>query len=482
MAVSRDDAFTSPQDARPAIRQTAGDMRPLSLLLPVVVVVAGWMVARFVTSFSAYFVIAAIIALGLGMLLIRNLEVGLLGYMFIAAMAFGESPGVQSPNSTYRAGLLPSEVLIAFFAMLWFGRAVFGRGVKLVRSELNLPLIVLGIATIVSLIANNIFKGTREQLFHQLPITQVAEVGLLWLSIAAFFVSANTWSRPKQIQWLFAPVVFYGMYFAAHKWFLFDFPIPVTWGSFLLASGIAFVYSRLLFANPNRTQKIVLTILLIIMCATVLRSLQWLSGVIACGGVVLIVTLYKSRKAAAALLLLGLFVLFVWPGVYFSIHEESAQGGDFDRFTIWHDAFDMFMSVSPVFGVGPGNYHPFVYYHNTIWFGTQTYTTAHSNYMQMAAELGLIGILAFLWVIVSGIRAGHNAVRRAPPELRWLAISATAIFASIAVASVFGDYLFPSRGNNGIVNFGTTVYTWLILGAAVAAMHMPHKAEPEKPQ
>jgi O-antigen ligase len=472
MAVSRDSAPDSSGDAGLALR-----VRSLNWIMALVVMLSGWVIATFVMTFPFYFIVAAIMALVLAMLLARNLQFGLFGYMFIAALAFGESPGVQSPNSGYRAGLMPSEVLIAFLSMLWLGRAVFSRNVRLARSELNLPLIVLGVCSILSFAASNILRGTREQMFHQLPITQVAEVGLLWLSIIAFFLSANIWNDRKWLQALIVPVVVLGLYHAAHEIAQFPFPIPMVWGAFLLASAIAFVYSRLLFANPDRTQKILLTVLLIIMLVAMTRSLAWLSGVIAVGVAIMIVTAYRSRAAAVGLLLLGLFVLFVWPGMYYSIHEESAQGGDFDRFTIWRDAFGMFMSVSPAFGVGPGNYHPFVYYHNTIWFGRQTYTTAHSNYVQMASELGLIGLAAFLWVIISGIRTGHRAVRGSPPELKWLAVSAMAVFASMAVASVFGDYLFPSRGNNGIVNFGTTVYVWLIMGAAVAAMNLPREAE-----
>jgi hypothetical protein len=75
----------------------------------------------------------------------------------------------------------------------------------------------------------------------------------------------------------------------------------------------------------------------------------------------------------------------------------------------------------------------------------------------------------FLWVIVSGIRAGNRIAKNSTSAFRWLGVAATAIFSAMAVSSLFGDYLFPSRGNNGIVNFSTTVYTWLIIGAAVAA-------------
>jgi len=203
-----------------------------------------------------------------------------------------------------------------------------------------------------------------------------------------------------------------------------------------------------------------------------ISDMAWLSGLIASMTVVLVVTWYRSKALFAVVLSIILVALFVFPGIYYNIHNESAAGGDFDRFVIWADAFHMFMGVNPILGIGPGNYYPYVLYHNTIWFGQNTYTTAHSNYAQMAAELGLLGLGVFLWVIVGGLRLGIRAARMRLSEHRWLGIAATALFAGMAAASFFGDYLFPSRGNNGIANFGTTVYTWLIMGATAAAANL----------
>jgi len=457
-------------------------MESFSLPMLLTVIALGLVIAGFVTRCSAYYVVVGTSALLLGMLLVRNLQLGLWGYLFVAALAFGESPGIQSPHSGYRAGLMPSEVMMAFLAILWLWRAVFVRGFRITKSELNLPLVALGAVALISLVLNNVLRGTRQLLFHQLAITQVAEVGLLCFSVCAFFVAANTWHDPKWLRRLFVPVVLVGLYFAAHRLVGFALPVPVVWGSFLLSSAIVFVYARLLFDDLNRPRRIGFALILLFMLAAAYMSLSWVSGWIAVTGAILVASFYRSKALAAVLVLLALTAMFIYPGVYHPVREESELGGDFDRFVIWHDAFDMFMAVSPVFGVGPGNYHPYVYYHNSLWFGGRTYTTAHSNYVQMAAELGLVGFAVFVWVLAAGVIAGHRAVRRAPPELKWLAVSATAIFSSMIVASILGDYLFPSRGNNGIVSFGTTVYTWLILGAAVAAANLPRSATSDSGQ
>ena len=446
-------------------------------VVPLLVIGFGMLIARFVTTVPGYFLIAGSIAILLGLILVRHLQFALIGYMFLAALAFGESPAVQSPNSGYKAGLMPSELLLAFLLMLWIGRAIFVDGFKPVKSHLNRPLVALGLVSVVSLVFSNTLIGLKKLPFHQLAITQFAEIGLLCLSICAYFFTANALKDGKWIGRIFAPVILLAVYFSGHRIIGYDLPIPMIWGSLILAMGIAFIYSRLLFGKLSRPQKIWFGFLLPILAYAAYSDAAWISGWVAVTGVILIVTWFRSKGLAVLLLALMLFALFVYPGVYHSIHEESELGGDFDRFVIWVDASRMFMNVNPILGVGPGNYQPYVLLHNTIWFGSQTYTTAHSNYVQMAAELGLMGLAVFFWVIVGGIMTGLTAVRRAPPELRWLAIAATAIFASMAVTSMFGDYMFPSRGNNGLVNFGTTVYLWLIMGAAAAAANLRQPAE-----
>lgn len=438
----------------------------------------GLLIAAFVMNADVYYILATSTAVALGLILVRNLQRGLLAYFFCAALAFGMSPAVHSPHSGYESGVMPSEVFLAFLTILWLGRAVFRREFRIVKSDLNFPLFALVTVSFVSLVSSNVFRGTRELFFQQMLITQVAEVGLLCLSVCAYFLAANSLYEEWWLRLIQVPVVLLALYFSLHRILGFDLPVPVSWGSFLLAAGIGIVYAHLLFSKLDRHRVILLCALLAVMLYAAYSNLSWVSGWISVSGVIMVVSFLKSKWLAGVLFIIALVAIFLWPGIYQTVHDESEGGGDFDRFVIWQDAFRMFMSVNPILGVGPGNYHPYVYYHNTIWFGGRTYTTAHSNYVQMASELGLIGLTVFLWVIIAGVRTGFKAWRVCPAEFRWLVAAATALFSSMAVTSIFGDYLFPSRGNNGIINFGTTVYTWLLIGAAVACTNLyPHTSD-----
>jgi hypothetical protein len=459
-----------------------GSGRPLSnLRMPMLVIVMGTAIAFFVTRSCAYYIVAVAAVIVLGLALVRNLEIGLLAYLFIAALVIGESPGVQSPNSGYKAGLMPSQILLGFLAVLFVIRALFGGRFRLVRSPLNLPMLIIWIVSLCSMIAANLLQTGRENLFHQLLITQIAEVGLLGFSVVGYYLAANTFKDGRRIQFVFVPVALLGLSIAVPKLIGLGWEAPIAWPYLFLSASIAFVYARLLFHKPSAGSAAALAVLLGVMIYAAFRNSAWVSGWIAAAGAVLMISWFRSKALAVFLVLVIIFALFVYPGTYYSAYEESEYGGDFDRFTIWHDAFNMALEVNPILGVGPGNYVPYAFYLNTIRFGGgKTYTTAHSNYAQVAAELGLVGFAVFIWIVVAGVLTGVRAVRAAPPELRWLTIAALSIFSATAVASLAGDYLLPSRANNGLQSFGTTVYTWLIMGAAVAATDLGKEASVQK--
>ncbi len=463
------------------------DIRPIALpsvssinwRLGLVMIMTGVLIAACVIKLPSYFVAIGMVALVLGFVMSRNLQVGMFAYICVAALIFGESPKVASPNSDYSAGLMPSELFLMFLTALWLGRSILVDRVKFVRSAVNAPLIAIAVVSIISFTANNLFYSTNGEMFHRLLITQFAEVGLLLCSVAAFFTALNVFKSEKLIQAVFIPVVILGLYVAVFGILDIEPPIPVKYSGLLQSSAIALLLARLLFKTQTRGQSIILGGLLVFMLVSAFRNTGWISGLVSTTVVLLVVSFYKSRAVAFGLIALILFALFVYPGMYRPIMGDSVARGDMDRFVIWKDAYNMAMDVNPLLGVGPGNYYAYIQNHATIWYGRNTYTTAHSNYMQMGAEMGAAGLIAFLWLVIAGVVAGNRAARAANPEMRWLAIAATAIMAGISISSFLGDYLLPSRGNSGLLSFSTTVYTWLILAAAIAGSQLPKRENSE---
>jgi hypothetical protein len=61
-----------------------------------------------------------------------------------------------------------------------------------------------------------------------------------------------------------------------------------------------------------------------------------------------------------------------------------------------------------------------------------------------------------------------ESIKQVKRRVKWFSVGATAVFGSVVVTSLVGDYIFPSRVNGAVWSFGTSAYPWLLLGATVA--------------
>lgn len=93
-----------------------------------------------------------------------------------------------------------------------------------------------------------------------------------------------------------------------------------------------------------------------------------------------------------------------------------------------------FMSVSPVFGSGFGIFLPRYYIFDNQW-------------VLMAIELGILGIIGFAAIFVTGMWSTRRALRSPDPDVRLLGIALAASMFNIAVLFAFFDGLsFPIAG------------------------------------
>ncbi|MBI2843219.1 MAG: O-antigen ligase family protein [Armatimonadetes bacterium] len=433
-------------------------------------------VSLFVLRMNPYYAMLAAIAVAAAVLLSAKFEIGLVAFCLVAPFKVGHSPTVLSSQASYDARVMPSEVGLVLLCLFWIGSQMLGSGLRLIRTRLDIPILTFFGVAAASMLASFVIWDPEIPRYSKPVLFQVAEIGIWVLCVAAYFLAANSFKSSAWMAAVYWPIAAVGLYVSFFQVSGLEMPLGITHSTFMIAFAVTLTAAKLFFERSGRSVKLGYLLLIIVYMVGVMWNRGWVSGwLAACIGVGVVTFLYSKRMFAV--FSVTAIVVIVISGFFNSVYDESHQEGDLDRIDLWGDAVSMATRTNPLLGIGPGDYLAYARRYGTIWYGDKTYTTPHSNYAQLIAELGLLGIAAFLWIVVAGIKTGAETIRKSSRDLKWLAVGATAVFASMAVASLFGDYLFPSRVNGGIWTFGTSLFPWFLLGTAVASRRIEERRE-----
>lgn len=147
----------------------------------------------------------------------------------------------------------------------------------------------------------------------------------------------------------------------------------------------------------------------------------WLSVIVAVGFMLIQLGKGVTHKkilfiGAACLILL---VCLSLPGVYSAVLERISSTVDVGyasnraRLLRWGQAASMFLQ-SPILGKGYGAF-AMLYEEDVALVGTYTaqyQLGAHSEYLQVMAELGIVGLAAWIWLNLAFLRYGARALKR----------------------------------------------------------------------
>jgi len=185
-----------------------------------------------------------------------------------------------------------------------------------------------------------------------------------------------------------------------------DMVVPVAF--FLVVERSASARERLLMAGA---------LLSVMMALPLTMSRGGLLGLVA---VVLYCTLRSPRKlmAVAIVLVLGLLLILYAPEGYQAkmetiLWEAPEDDSGAARIYEWKVGWNMFLD-SPVLGIGPGNFPwRFSEYERTMRWQDRSLAgrAAHSAYVTLLSELGLLGIVVVAMMVIGGCR-GMALLRR----------------------------------------------------------------------
>ncbi len=255
---------------------------------------------------------------------------------------------------------------------------------------------------------------------------------------------------------------------------------PNELGAFLAAYGI--LPFMLFTMSRDRMQKIffLLSTFLSLFCIVQTQSR---GGYLAFTAAVLIYTKFKSTRCfiitCAAVTIIVFNYSSILPDVVVNrINESFAETDDYDtdttledrlqsesagsRVKFWKSGIKM-IGDSFIFGMG---YNLFAYYLPAYGgeFGITKQRPAHNMYITIFAELGIIGMIPFLWIFISSYRSAGRLRRLNDDVLcEKLSISLACAAGAFMVAMIFGDRF--ERGS-------LVSYFWILAALVYRANYM----------
>jgi O-antigen ligase len=214
--------------------------------------------------------------------------------------------------------------------------------------------------------------------------------------------------------------------------------------------------SRLVWlASPDATSTMVLAFAIVVMATSLVLtfSRSGILGLMAAAIVVAFVVIRRQstgmrRTVAAAYVMSIVVVSLAWGGLDLIINRFAATGaGDMDRrIGAWFDAWHIFQRF-PVAGTGLNTYGIATLFYQTINL-THHYDQAHNDYLQLAAEGGVLLLVPAVAALVTFCVAVRSRFAATSPQSTdyWIRIGAVAGLVAIGLQEL-GEFSLQMPGN-----------------------------------
>jgi hypothetical protein len=346
----------------------------------------------------------------------------------------------------------------------------------LIRKQLSLrptpanrPLLLFMATAVLALVWSNVFRDPLVRAWGSFPFVQAASTFVILLLGGAFLLVVNAVDDlciVKVIVILFLAVSILGY---------LELGLVQTRGVYTMWV-IALAYSQALFNQrlPWWLRVACLGLTAMWIEWSLLRRLTWLASWVPSVAVLGLLTFLRSRKLFLILMIFAIAFLFSQKHVIeaaFAVESEVSGNTRLDAWAVnWRVT-----GKHLLFGTGPAGYAA---YYMTYWPDDGVAT--HSNYVDILAETGVVGLFFYLWFFGAILWSGYRAFRRF--QGRWdfaTAYAAAALVGCIGTMMVMGlgDWVIPFAYTQGIEGYDYAIYSWIFLGGLYAVERL---APPEQ--
>ncbi len=398
----------------------------------------------------------------------KIIVIGLIGIVFFVPLVVTDSTTVGFT--------LPKQLL----AQVLLSIVILARLVKdnkdKVRISLKTPLDMAIIVFIILVLAS--FRNTTNSAISLKGFTNIMGYVLL------YYMVASNLKEDEHIRWMAGAIVLAGLFVSILGILeyvglgIFKWEKPVTQQ----------VQMWVTLGNSNAVaQYLIMVIPVAIGIMLYSKNFKWMlvwGGIISIMAACLILTFAKgawlglavallsfvvlsTRKKVIPLVLAGIMIVLCLTGLFYNsrlthlLEEEDKEGTFSGRVAMWQSSIKM-VQAHPFIGSGLNNFYLLFPKYQVPKFNeilpNRRPMQAHNDYLQLATEVGILGLAAFLWIIIKYLRYGR-AIIRLNNEFKWL----TSGFVCGIIAM-----LIHSITDFGLQMPGPAIMMWTFIGITVA--------------
>jgi len=236
---------------------------------------------------------------------------------------------------------------------------------------------------------------------------------------------------------------------------------PNAYAGYLIL--IIFPIIMLSIYEKNKNKKIFYILLSVLIFINILMTYSRNAILGFALGLVVLVIIY-SIKIIFALGGFGVLILLI-PSVFQRVQAIFNSSQNESRIKLWKTAL-MMIKEHPILGVGNGNY---VTQYDTyiqkyrLDYNSYTHYPAHNSYLKVQSELGIIGIVSFLGVIVTALLRFRKLYSTTNDKFY------KAFYMGVTASMV--AFLFMNLSDNLFFVPKATTYFWFLLATAEALLN-----------
>lgn len=344
------------------------------------------------------------------------------------------------------------------------------------RSDFELSGVTIAAIAFVS-IALVAFAAGQYPWFRTLgaPLpAQAAGLGLMLLSVGLFLAIGHQISRIQHLKWLTWLFLFAGGIFCITQvvpglGFLDRFSNSKSVGSMFWIWLVAISFSQALF---NKDLSRILRIALFGLAGLALfrgmfMAASWASGWLPPLLAMAAIFLFRMPRTAVGLSLVAIPGSLFFIGQGLDLLMSGEQYSYISRLEALRTLWQLF-EKSPLIGLGPANY-----YHYTPLYpilGWYVNFSSHNNYIDLLMQTGILGLLAFAWLIIEITRIVLRTLRfeALGGFTRAYLIGAVGGLTGALASGLLADWIIPFYYNIGLAGFRSSLLFWLFLGGVLA--------------